>query len=60
VPDLGTFKPQMATFQTEIAKEFGSVRVQLVSNKLWMLVIGVATTFTMITAAVTLVRVLKL
>jgi len=40
VPDLGTFKPQMATFQTEIAKEFGSVRVQLVSNKLWMLVIG--------------------
>jgi len=50
----------MATFQTEIAKEFGSVRVQLVSNKLWMLVIGVATTFTMITAAVTLVRVLKL
>jgi septal ring factor EnvC (AmiA/AmiB activator) len=58
--DLSTFKVQMAAFQTDMAKEFGSVRVQLETNKLWMLVTGVATIVSMITAAATLVRVLKL
>src|SRR6185437_6388119 len=58
--DLASFKVQMAAFQTDVAKEFGSVRVQLERNKLWMLVTGVATIVSMITAAATLVRVLKL
>lgn len=50
---------RLTAFQTQVAKEFGSLRVQLERNKLWMLATGATTILSVLGSAATVVRLLR-
>ena len=50
---------RLTAFQTEVAREFGSLRVQLERNKLWMLATGATTILSVLGSAATVVRLLR-
>ena len=56
---LESLRSEFLSFKTEVAKEFGAVRVSIERAKLWMIVTGVGTILSVWGSAFALARLLK-